>query len=146
VRILHSRRNQGAASSLNMGIEHAKGEWIAIHDSDDVSHPARLEIQIEYLKSHPGSVGVGSLIKAIPGLQGSTKPDQLIAEENYYNRILTGQQILDYRLFSCYLCHGSVIFSKEAFNQVGRYNPEYKICYDYDLWLRLFDLASIKKV
>lgn len=141
VKVIHSKTNQGAAASLNLGIEHASGDWIAIHDADDISEPTRLEEQARYLQSHPDSIGVGSLIAGRIGEKAVVN-----SEVEYYNRILNKKQILDTRLLMCYLCHGSVMFSKKAFYDAGRYNPKYKISYDYDLWLRMFDISPIEKI
>ncbi|MFC5469875.1 glycosyltransferase family 2 protein [Cohnella suwonensis] len=46
-------RNVGYAGALTLGMYLSKGEYIAVHDADDVSHPDRLGRQVEYLKSHP---------------------------------------------------------------------------------------------
>ncbi|WP_081890234.1 glycosyltransferase family 2 protein [Paenibacillus tyrfis] len=142
VKIIHAETNQGAAASLNLGISHAAGDWIAIHDADDISEPTRLEEQVNYLRSHPESIGVGSLILGRIG-------DETVSnnsEVEYYNQILEKDQIYKNRLFMCYLCHGSVMFSKKAFYAAGRYNPKYKISYDYDLWLRMFEISPIQKI
>lgn len=141
VKIIHAERNQGAAASLNLGIDHAQGQWIAIHDADDVSAPTRLQDQVKYLQAHPESIGVSSLIS---GIFENEKNYHL--EIDYYNTILSQRQIVRSRLFRCYLCHGSVVYSKQAFYDVGRYNPKYKISYDYDLWVRLFEIAPIQKI
>lgn len=141
VNIIHAETNQGAANSLNLGIEHASGDWIAIHDADDISEPTRLEEQIRYVQSHPDCIGVGSLILGRIGNEVVIKP-----EIEYYNLILNKKQIYDTRLFRCYLCHGSVMFSKKAFYDAGRYNPKYRISYDYDLWLRMFEISPIEKI
>ena len=42
--------NQGACAARNNGIDHAKGEFIAFHDSDDVWHEDKLEKQIKCLR------------------------------------------------------------------------------------------------
>lgn len=42
--------NQGACAARNNGIDHAKGEFIAFQDSDDVWHVDKLEKQIKCLK------------------------------------------------------------------------------------------------
>lgn len=49
----------GRAKSLNLGFEMAKGEFIAIIDSDDIYHPEKLQKQVSYLESHPNIVMVG---------------------------------------------------------------------------------------
>lgn len=141
VKIIHVDSNQGAAACLNLGIEHATGEWIAIHDADDISDQFRLEEQVNYIVTHPNCIGVSSLINGRIGNETVNN-----SEIEYYNTILQKEHIYNYRLFTCYLCHGSVIFSKKAFYDAGRYNPRYKISYDYDLWLRMFDISPIEKI
>ena len=46
-------RNQGLANVLNIGMDMAKGRYIARMDSDDISLPERLKTQVSYLESHP---------------------------------------------------------------------------------------------
>ena len=46
-------RNVGLANVLNVGMEMARGKYIARMDSDDISLPDRLKVQVEYLESHP---------------------------------------------------------------------------------------------
>jgi glycosyltransferase involved in cell wall biosynthesis len=145
VKIIHLMKNGGAANALNIGVENAKGKWIAIHDADDISEPTRLEEQVDYLLSHPESIGIGSLIKCFFG-NTHVRETMIHNEEEYYNKLFDDQKVYDNRLCTCYLCHGSVIFSKDLFSKIGGYNPKYKICYDYDLWLRMFDNKVIQKL
>jgi succinoglycan biosynthesis protein ExoO len=43
IRLLAQPRNQGPAAARNRALEAARGEWIAVADSDDVMLPQRLE-------------------------------------------------------------------------------------------------------
>lgn len=50
--ILFKQNNSGCYKALNLGLKHAKGKYIAIMDSDDISHNERFEKQFEYLENH----------------------------------------------------------------------------------------------
>lgn len=52
-------KNVGISRTRNRAINLARGEYIAIVDSDDISHPQRLAIQADFLQRHP-QVGVVS--------------------------------------------------------------------------------------
>jgi glycosyltransferase involved in cell wall biosynthesis len=65
IRLFKSEKNRGAGPSRNELVRHTKGMYIAIQDSDDVSVPHRLQLEFDFLESHPdiGLVsGVGTWI------------------------------------------------------------------------------------
>lgn len=50
--------NGGAYSARNTGLKYASGDFITTHDSDDWSHPQKIETQINYFTEHPEKVGI----------------------------------------------------------------------------------------
>jgi len=45
--------NRGMSASRNLGLEHGRGEFVALLDADDVWLPHKLERQVEVLAQHP---------------------------------------------------------------------------------------------
>ncbi|MEF3302324.1 glycosyltransferase family 2 protein [Paenibacillus sp. GYB003] len=145
VRVKHLPKNQGAAFALNLAVRHAKGDWIAVHDADDVSLPHRLRTQSDYVKANPGLVAVGAFVQSISGRKPLSS-HHLRNVDGFYNSSSVRSELRDIRYEKCPLCHGSVLFSKAAFLQAGGYDPSYKVTYDYDLWMRLFEIGEIDKI
>lgn len=52
VRVIH-QDNVGKPATLNRALELVRGEFYAIQDADDISHPARIERQLSALLSKP---------------------------------------------------------------------------------------------
>jgi hypothetical protein len=49
VKILRNEKNVGTYASKNRGLAIASGEFVTCHDSDDWSHPRKIELQVEAL-------------------------------------------------------------------------------------------------
>jgi len=50
----------GAARARNIGMKHARGEWIAVLDSDDYAIPERFERQLAFAAAHPSAGCIGA--------------------------------------------------------------------------------------
>ena len=53
IKLINNERNLGAAGTRNEGLKIAKGKYIAILDSDDISYTQRFVIQYNYLEDNP---------------------------------------------------------------------------------------------
>ena len=108
-------------------IKWAKGEYIAIQGSGDVSYAKRLEYQKNFLDENPDVGIVGSHYENFVETSGVCRlrtPDANTA---------TVQSLIKKNVFT----HGEVMFRKEVYEKAGGYRAEFIFCQDYDLWLRM---------
>lgn len=54
------RKNIGESASANLAFKQTKGDFIARMDADDISHPERIEKQVEFMLSHPEIIVLGT--------------------------------------------------------------------------------------
>jgi glycosyltransferase involved in cell wall biosynthesis len=65
IKTVFLKKNQGSTYATNTAFKLSKGEFIAIMDSDDISHPKRLEKQVAFLSKKPDVIVVGGQAKVI---------------------------------------------------------------------------------
>lgn len=58
-RLVRTNRNRGQAAALNLGVEQARGRYLALLDADDEATPARLAHQLRAFESDPALVLAG---------------------------------------------------------------------------------------
>ncbi len=59
IKVLENDRNRGIAYATNVGLSHAEGKYIALMDDDDIAMKDRLQLEYDYLESHPDIDVVG---------------------------------------------------------------------------------------
>lgn len=121
------KENGGVASALNYAINVAKGEYIARMDGDDISNPERICKQVEFLEKHRDVDICGTNYEYI------NEEDLAISSSNLP---LDDSEIKIHNIFQNSLCHPSIMFRREVFDNCLRYDENVK-AEDYELWLRL---------
>lgn len=124
--LIRNETNRGPAYSRNRCIEKARGEFIAVQDSDDVSMPERLQRQAAFLDGHPDVCAVGSFARLLDG-DGIAWGELRVQREPETRDWLKGAQVI----------HASVMFRKGDLKDVGLYDEDMRIAEDYDLFTRL---------
>ena len=127
IRYLRGDCNKGLSHALNQCILHARGDYLARMDDDDLSLPKRLQTQVDFLDSHPEYQWVGCAAWLFDG--GSIWGKQ---------RKPAVPQAKDFLFNSPYI-HPTVMFRRQALTQAGGYSesPAVLQCEDYELFLRL---------
>jgi glycosyltransferase involved in cell wall biosynthesis len=57
VRYLRNQENRGPYVARNLGLTEARGEFVTCHDTDDWSHPRKIEIQLRRLLENADAIG-----------------------------------------------------------------------------------------
>ncbi len=128
VRLLSSLVVGSLAASLNLGIHHARGEYIARMDGDDVSLPDRIEVQTRYLDEHPEIAALGGRLELIDE-QGS----KLKRSYPFYKTDLEIRSILPLRNP---MPHPALMFRRDVLLAVGGYKYAHS-AEDWELFLRI---------
>ena len=113
--------------SLNLGLHFARGKYIARMDSDDISHPQRLELQVICMEANPKIAVLGSAYKVV---------DELGTKIGFVRNPLSNKSIRRQLFFKNPLCHPSVMMRKSCVLNIGGYMGGLH-AEDYDLWCRL---------
>lgn len=132
-------KNVGLSNILNVGIGMAQGKYVARMDSDDVSLPDRLRIQVDYLESHPEIDLVSSGMKLFG------------AKEEVWMREQNPDKVKIEALFHSPILHASSLWRRVRFEDNGlRFRQEMVPSEDYDLWTRALvkglKLANLRQV
>ena len=124
-----NQTNQGIAAALNMGLLNAKANIIARFDADDICMHNRLQMQYDFLSSHPDHILVGA------------DADYINSNGEY---IFTGTlpaysaaaiKQLDFK--QCPFIHSAVMYKKQNVLQAGGYNIHAHAFEDHLLWAKM---------
>lgn len=122
------KENQGLSNVLNIGLDLAKGRYIARMDSDDISLPDRLATQVDYLEAHP-DVDLCSCGMKLFG-----------AKEGNWIRESDPEMVKITALFYSPILHASSVWRRDSFERFNlRFKQEMVPAEDYDLWCRALE-------
>ncbi len=119
----------GISAARNQGLKAARGEFLAILDSDDLwADKEKLKKQIEYLNTHTDCAVVGTGVIVI---------DTEGKEISRYQNPTDSKQIKKTILYKNPLAHSSVLMRTAGIAHLKGYDESLPFLEDYDLWLRM---------
>ena len=130
------QKNAGACVARNNGLDHARGEYIAFHDSDDTFRPTKLEDKLFTLRDKDADVVFCAMER-----------------HNYYSKAIFPQIQEGFKsqhdiLLGQYISTQTILGKKEVFLN-NRFDPNVKRMQDYDLMIRVsyqYKVYFLKKV
>jgi glycosyltransferase involved in cell wall biosynthesis len=123
IRIHESKKSLGLSGSSNAVVAHARAPIVARMDADDIAHPDRLRRQWEIMQNSPNVAVVGTLCNGIDAAGRVVRPRdrwRLVRRSGYIP-----------------FPHGSAMFRREVFDQVGGYDEKAIAGEDQDLFARM---------
>ena len=123
IHLHESKRRLGLSGSSNAVVSKARARIVARMDADDVAHPNRLRRQWDIINSHSDVAVVGTLCNGIDASGREVRPRdrwRLVRRSAYVP-----------------FPHGSAMFRREVFDQVGGYDEASVGAEDQDLFTRM---------
>lgn len=126
--VITNTQNLGLTKSLNIGLAHCHGSYVARMDADDIAVPDRLQKQFDFLESNSSVAACGSLGVYIDEAGKEIGPKDLPT---------TYEAIKKKILFNNQFIHSSLFFRKSILDAMGGYNEAFKTAQDYELMMRI---------
>ncbi len=131
--------NSGLADSLNVGIEAAQGEWIARIDADDIAMPNRLAMQLAHATRDEKCVALGSAWIRIDDQGRECGVVSVPVHCDQLCRLMVARRVNP-------IAHSSAFIRTAAVRAVGCYRTRIRRSQDFDLWLRLSEVGTLKAI
>ena len=128
------RARMGRAAALALGVQEARGAYVAILDADDVSYPERLEKQLAYLDANPGVAWLGCGEERQDSQRNETAMRLYPADDRDIRRMAT--RCIPYS-------HSGVVFRRSLRDEGLSYDPAVPYLIDFEFFLRVAERHEV---
>lgn len=138
--------NRGPFEALQEAWRSTRGEYIAVHHSDDLWVPEKLEKQVKFLDNHPEYAACFTQADFIDeNGEEYILPDNHPWKDVFKKENRSREEWLNYFFYySNCLCHPSVLIRKTAYNECGLLDEKTLFQLpDYLMWIRLCSRKNI---
>lgn len=138
--------NKGACAARNLGIQKAKGEYIAFLDDDDTWEQDKLEVQLKRFEGTDETVGMVYCLGDV--IVCTTNPPTV--EEYYTTKLYKDEITFKEQLKYDYIGSTSqALIRKSCLVALGGFDESLPARQDYEMWLRIsknYRILGVKKV
>lgn len=128
IKIIKSKENKKLAFALNQCLKQCNGKYVARIDADDVCMRDRLQVQVNFLDSHPEYAVVGTAANIYDG--------ERVTSIRHLKEVPTK----DDAIFGPTFMHPTIMMRKEVYDDLGGYTVARRTerGQDWDLWFRFW--------
>lgn len=139
VKFLTNKRTKGAQGARNTGLYGAKGDWVAMLDSDDVWLPSKLEKQVKYVSNcNPDVVGLSA---------GNAKYDFDTNKVINYNIPAKRRYGVHDLLYKNYLSGFSTFFfRRESALMINGFDERFPAMQDIDFYISMAGIGEVHSI
>ena len=127
------KKNIGRTNCLNFALKKAKGDYIAIFDSDDLALPQRFKKQFEYLEQKKDIMLLGTWYSWVDEDNSIGKEIKSKISEKFVRKLL----------FANLIGHSTTMLRRKLINDIGNYPNQYKYMQDYAFFLKIYKKFKI---
>lgn len=130
IKVISSDKNHGGpAEPRNIGIKHSSGDYICFLDADDIWVNNKIEIQLDFMRSHNIDFCSSNKFDFINSTQIKDTPVNLKGKKLSYLNLLIKNTI-----------YTSTVMMKRSLTENVRFNSDKTYVEDYLYWLDIFRL------
>lgn len=135
-------QNRGASATRNLGVQEARGEWIAFLDGDDVWLSNRLDRSVALARAHPDADMVYGKTEYWQSWRDPGRRDRIQPHHFRADQLLEPPKLLvrHLSLRAALPCMGSLLVRRRAFLAVGGFEESFRGLVDDAVFLGKFCL------
>jgi glycosyltransferase involved in cell wall biosynthesis len=137
VGLRHIRQdNQGEGAARNRGILETSGEWIAFLDADDIWLDDKIQRQVEFAQSHPGT-------DMVSGHKIWWDVDENSRQLVKYGQVPAGNLYRELTVHNLVGGPSLMLIRRVMFEKAGVFRTDLRFGADWEMWLRIAKHTTI---
>lgn len=148
IKVIHNTQNLGLIKTLNKGVQHAQGKYIARTDADDINPEYWIDCIVQKMEQSPEIMACGGGVTTLFTRHGNLgQLGKHVLDNQVISKPLEHEQIIRSLVFECAIHHPTVLIRKEVFSKYGlTYDERYPHAEDYKLWLEISKIGKLANI